>query len=92
MRALAETREKAYMDYNADINAARSEGIEEGIQIGERKGIHIGEQKGEQKGRKEEKSAVAANALREKLPVETVAKLTGLSVDEINQIAYGLAD
>jgi hypothetical protein len=36
--------------------------------------------------------AVAAKALREKIPVETVAKLTGLSPDEVEQIASGLAD
>jgi hypothetical protein len=36
--------------------------------------------------------AVAANALREKIPAETVAKLTGLPIYEIEQIAAGLAD
>jgi predicted transposase/invertase (TIGR01784 family) len=108
IRALAEAREKAYMDYDTNINEARSEGLQEGIQIGEQKGIQIGEQKGiqigeqigeqkgiligEQQGRQEAKLAVAVNALREKIPVETIAKLTSLSVDEVNQIAAGLTD
>ncbi|MDR1685508.1 MAG: Rpn family recombination-promoting nuclease/putative transposase [Desulfovibrio sp.] len=44
------------------------------------------------KGKQEERQAVAANALRKKIPVETVAEITGLSVEEVNQIADGLAD
>jgi predicted transposase YdaD len=74
------------------LQAGLQQGLQEGIQIGEQKGIQIGEQKGRQEGRQEERSAVAANALREKIPAETVAKLTGLPIYEIEQIAAGLAD
>ncbi len=42
-------------------------------------------------GRQEEKFDVARNALREKLPVATVAKLTGLSLDEIERLAADLS-
>jgi hypothetical protein len=35
---------------------------------------------------------VAANALRDGMPVEKVAGLTGLPIDEVHQIAAGLAD
>ena len=41
-------------------------------------------------GRQEEKLEVARNALLEKLPVETVVKLTGLSIDEVKQLAASL--
>jgi predicted transposase/invertase (TIGR01784 family) len=74
MRALADARDKAYMDYNSNISAARTEGIQ------------IGEQKGRQEGR----LAVAANALRDGMPVEKIAELTGLPIDEVKQIAAGL--
>ncbi len=43
------------------------------------KGLIEGEQKG--------KSEVALNALREKMPVEMIARLTGLSVSEIERLA-----
>jgi len=33
---------------------------------------------------------VAGNALREKMPMENIAKLTGLSFDETNRISAGL--
>ncbi len=38
-------------------------------------------------GRNEGRIEVARNALRKKLPVETIAELTGLSVAEIEQLA-----
>jgi predicted transposase/invertase (TIGR01784 family) len=88
MRALADDRDKAYMDYNSNISAAHSEGIQKGRQEGRQEGIQIGEQK----GRQEERPAVAVNLLRERIPVEKVAKLTGLPIDEVDQIAAGLAD
>jgi predicted transposase/invertase (TIGR01784 family) len=45
---------------------------------------------GLQEGRQEEKFEVARNALREKLPVETVVKLTGLSLNEVKRLAADL--
>jgi predicted transposase/invertase (TIGR01784 family) len=84
MRALAEDREKAYMDYEANMNEARSEGKQEGKQEGL--------QEGRQEGRQEVKLEIAVNALRERIPVEAVAKLTGMTIDELKQIAAELAD
>ena len=49
-----------------------------------------GEMKGRQEGRQEERLEVARNALREKLPVETVVKLTGLPLEDVKQLASGL--
>jgi predicted transposase/invertase (TIGR01784 family) len=92
MRALADARAKAYMDYDTNIDGAHREGLQEGRQEGLQEGIQIGEQKGLQEGRQKERLAVAANALRKKIPVGTVAELTGLPVYEIEQIAAGLAD
>ena len=74
-RALAEAREKHLMDMASYIDDARYEGRQQGLQ----------------EGRQEEKFDVARNALREKLPVVTVAKLTGLSLDEIERLAADLS-
>ena len=74
-RLLAESREKARMDFEDRYDGAYHEG--------EQKGRREGEQIGEQKGRRE----VALNLLRDGIPVEVVAKNTGLSLDEIKQLA-----
>jgi predicted transposase/invertase (TIGR01784 family) len=73
-RMIAESREKALMDFNSAMGSARRKGLQEG----------------EQKGRLEGRLEVARNLLREKLPVEVVAKGTGLSLEEVKQLAAGL--
>jgi predicted transposase/invertase (TIGR01784 family) len=73
-RALAEAREKARMDYEDNYNGAYKEGRLEG----------------RQEGRQEERQEVALKALRENLPLETVARLTGLPLAEVKQLAAKL--
>ncbi len=46
-----------------------------------------GRNEGRSEGRNEGRLDVARNALREKMPAETIARLTGLSVPEIEQLA-----
>jgi predicted transposase/invertase (TIGR01784 family) len=77
-RALAEAREKARMDLDSLLGDARYEGRQEG------------RQEGLQEGRQEGKEEVARNLLREKMPVETVVKLAGLSTDEVKRLAAAL--
>jgi predicted transposase/invertase (TIGR01784 family) len=74
-RALAEAREKARMDFEDNYNGAYKEGEQKGRLEGILEGIL------------EEKQEVAANALRENIPAETVARLTGLPLAEVKQIA-----
>lgn len=62
---------------------AREEGIEIGIEIGTEKGTKIGMKKGELKGKLE----TALNMLREKLPLEMVARVTNLSLETIEELA-----
>jgi predicted transposase/invertase (TIGR01784 family) len=83
-RALAESREKARMDYEDNYNGAYQEGLQEGEQKGRLEGL----QEGEQKGRLE----IALKALRVNMPVETVAQLTGLPLAEVKQLAAELAE
>jgi predicted transposase/invertase (TIGR01784 family) len=75
-----------------EMETMLAERVDEWTEKWKMEGLQQGIQKGEQKGRQAEKLAVAVNALREKIPPETIAKLTGLSVYEIEQIAVGLAD
>jgi predicted transposase/invertase (TIGR01784 family) len=77
-RALADAREKARMDLDSWLGDARYEGRQEGLQ------------EGEQKGRQEGIYSVAKNLLREKMPVETIARLTGLSLEDVKRLAAEL--
>jgi predicted transposase/invertase (TIGR01784 family) len=78
-RALAEAREKARMDLDSWLGDARYEGRQEGLQEGRQEGL--------QEGRQEEKLAVARIALLEKMPMESIAKLTGLSLEDVLRLA-----
>ncbi|MDR1242740.1 MAG: Rpn family recombination-promoting nuclease/putative transposase [Deltaproteobacteria bacterium] len=90
IRMLAEAREKAHRDMVSAEASAHNKGLQEGLQEGLQKGLQKGLQEGLQKGRQEERIEVARNALREKLPVETVVKLTGLSLNEVEGLASDL--
>ena len=74
-RAMAEAREKARMDLDSMLDEA----------------LHKGIQEGRQEGRQEEKIEVARNFLREKTPVEIVAKATGLPLEEVRRLADALS-
>ena len=105
-RALADAREKARMDLDSWLGDARYEGRQEGLlegrqegrqegllegrQEGLQEGLQKGLQKGLQEGLQKGMYSVAENALREKMPVEAIVKLTGLSFDEVKRIAAGL--
>jgi predicted transposase/invertase (TIGR01784 family) len=73
-RMIAESREKARRDMEAYQETGRREGLQEGLREGQQK----------------KTLEVARNALRENLPVETVVKLTGLSLDEVKRLAADL--
>ena len=61
-------------------------GIEQGIEQGIEKGIEKGIEQGIEKGQYAEKLKIAANSLTLGMDVEFIAKLTGLSVDEIKKL------
>ena len=73
-RRLAELREKAIKDEMAirdsGYNEGRKEGIEEGLK----------------KGKKAEKKSIAQNMLEMKIDKETISKVTGLTMDEIENM------
>ena len=73
-RRLAELREKAIKDdmviRDSGYNEGRKEGIEEGLK----------------KGKKAEKKSIAQNMLEMKIDKKTISKVTGLTIDEIDNI------
>jgi predicted transposase/invertase (TIGR01784 family) len=73
-RALADSREKYQRDMYAWLSDARREGLQEGRQEGRQEGIQN----------------VARTALGDNIPHPLIAKLTGLSLDEIEQLAAEL--
>jgi predicted transposase/invertase (TIGR01784 family) len=67
IRAISDLRQRTINDHNSEITVAREEGREEGISIGEEKG----------------KIEMAKNLLSAGIDIETIAKVSGLSIDEI---------
>ena len=72
------------------IEFIREEGKEQGIQEGRKEGIQEGIQKGIQEGKKEgrreEQLRLAKNFLSLDVPLETIAKATGLTIEQINAL------
>ena len=71
MRALADLRQKTINDKNSELAIAKEEGIAEGEAIGMEKG----------------KRETALSMLNDGMPIETVSKYTGLSVEGICNIS-----
>ena len=61
-------------------------GEERGIAIGEKRGIAIGEERGEKRGKLE-----TARAMLKELPIDQVARFTGLSREELQLLASEIA-
>ena len=74
IRMIAEEREKAWKDRQAEIKAAKEEGLEQGLE------------QGEEKGRNEQKIEIARNLLNMCISVEQIEKATGLSRKEIEKL------
>lgn len=66
--------------------AIREDGIEQGMARGREEGRAKGREEGLAKGREEEKSAFILSMLKEKLPLETIARVSKLSVERIQEL------
>ena len=80
-RALADLMEKTRMD----MEAMRDDGREEGIEIGLERGLEQGLEQGRQK-----MLVTARNMLQDKIEHAVIARWTGLSSDEIKNLAAEL--
>ena len=79
-RYLAELRQKYIMDQKAIEDA----GFDKGFKAGEQQGI----QQGMQQGIQQEKIAIAKNMKKQNIDIETICKITGLTIEEIKNIKY----
>lgn len=73
---------RAFVTYQIYQRQAELRGEERGIAIGEKRGIAIGEERGEQRAKRE----IAKQMLSNNLPVELIARISGLSVSEITAL------
>ena len=70
IRRLAELREKWEMDWNSSMDYSKKEGIKEGVT----------------EGRKKERLENAKKMKEEKIPTETIMKITGLTKEEVEKL------
>lgn len=78
IRRLAELREKWEMDWNSSMDYSKREGIREGIKEGKKEGI--------KEGAKEKNLENAKKMREEKIPIETIMRITGLTKEEIEKL------
>lgn len=78
LRWLAELREKAIRDEKDRLKGATLRGMEKGIQEGEKAG--------QERGRKQRELEIAKNMLKEGLDLQLISKVTGLTIQEIQDI------
>ena len=73
----------------ADLDGHRrglQEGLQEGLQKGKEEGLQVGREEGREEGEKKAKLALAVNLIDKQFSIEEVAELTGLRVDEIQEV------
>ena len=72
------------------IRAGRKEGLSEGIQKGRDEGRKEGRDEGRKEGRDEGVLRTAAAALKQGVPIETVAAFTGLPQTRLEELQRGV--
>ena len=81
---------KRYNDYHNTMDYAKQSGLEKGIEIGKKQGLEQGIEKGieqgMEKGREEEKFQTAKRLKELKVPIQTIAEATNLSIQKIEEL------
>lgn len=77
-----EASKMAYMDIKNSIDTAKQEGKEEGIAIGKEEGIAIGKEE----GKNERNLEIAKDMLALNIDEATIIKLTGLTLEQLQQL------
>ena len=75
-----------YEDVQAAVQYAREQGLEQGLARGLEQGLEQGLDQGLEQGRVAEKRQIARNMLAEGLDPATVAKISGLTEDELQDL------
>ena len=93
-RRLAELREKYIMDqkateaagYDQGLEDGKKLGIETGVELGKKQGIEIGTEQGRKQGIITAKIQIAKEMKSQGYENNTIQKLTGLSIEEIENL------
>jgi predicted transposase/invertase (TIGR01784 family) len=88
-KARYELRLKARRDHKAEMDWVYDDGLEKGRAEGLESGLEKGRAEGLERGRVEGREALletARNALAERLPLQTVQKITGLDMETIKSL------
>ncbi len=85
-KRLAELKEKWILDYNSGITSAVEQGLRDGLMQGREQGIKQGREQGIKQGEREEKLEIAKKMLIKGLNIELIRDITGLSIDEIEEL------
>ena len=78
MQRIADLREKAILDEKAIYAKGLDDGIKEGLEKGIKEGIKVGEEK-----LKKEKLEIAKKLKDERISIEKIEQITGLTEEEI---------
>lgn len=86
-------RQRAY-DFKTGYNSGRAEGIiagrKDGLKVGKKQGLEEGKKEGLLEGKKqgllEGTFTVARNAIALNLPAEKISKITGLPIEQIQEL------
>ena len=81
------SEERAYRDIKNSLDTAKAEGLAEGFGKGRVEGRAEGLVEGFAKGRSETLVEVAKNLLSIGTPIESIMKVTGMTEDEIKNLA-----
>ncbi|GHT28215.1 hypothetical protein FACS18942_08450 [Planctomycetales bacterium] len=89
-RAEYDKHELWRMDYAASMRNAKKiglrAGLQQGLQRGLQRGIEEGLQQGIEKGTQDRSREIARNSLKEGIAIEVIARLTGLTKQEIKRL------
>ena len=81
-----EVTEMVYSMADLLLEQGEKRGIERGRQEGRQEGHQEGRQEGRQEGTEQTRTAIATAMLNDNQPINTIAKYTGLSEEEIKQL------
>ena len=85
--AMCEAMEKLARDFAGELaKEAEARGMERGMERGMARGMERGMECGMERGREERNIAVVLGMLKEKLPLEMIARVSDISMDKIREI------
>ena len=80
-------KREAYLVYQHSLmRDFKEEGLKEGIEKGIKKGIKKGKLEGIKEGIEKQNYAIAKSMKAENIDIETIKRITGLTIEEINKL------